>query len=117
MESQIQGGVIQGLGFALTERNVLNAETGLVLTTNLEDYKVPTVMDVPEIQAVLVDQPDPICNNLGAKGIGEPPIIPTAAAVANAVCDAIGVRVRDLPMTKDRVLAALATRKEVLTGA
>ncbi len=117
MESQIQGGVIQGLGFALTERNVLNAETGLVLTTNLEDYKIPTVLDVPEIQAVLVDQPDPICNNLGAKGIGEPPIIPTAAAIANAVCDAIGVRVRDLPITRDRVLAALATRKEVVTVA
>ncbi|MBI1743536.1 xanthine dehydrogenase family protein molybdopterin-binding subunit [Candidatus Acetothermia bacterium] len=105
--SQIEGGVIQGLGFALTEERVLDRHTGLVLNPNLEEYKVPTALDVPEIEHEMIDRADPYANNLGAKGVGEPPIIPTAAAIANAISDAIGVHVTDGPITPDKILKAL----------
>jgi len=106
--SQVEGGVIQALGFALTEERVLDRPLGRVLNADLERYKVPTVMDVPRIVARFVDVPDSEANNTGAKGLGEPPIIPTAAAVANAVANALGVRIRHLPLTPARVLEALA---------
>lgn len=109
--SQVEGGVIQALGFALTEERVLDVRTGHVLNANLETYKVPTVRDVPEIVVRFVGVPDTEANNVGAKGLGEPPIIPTAAAVANAVANATGLRVRTLPMTPKRVLDALATAR------
>jgi xanthine dehydrogenase YagR molybdenum-binding subunit len=107
IQSQLQGGVIQGLGFALTEQRQLDPQSGLVLNANLDHYKMPTVMDIPEIVAEMVDMPDPEANAIGAKGVGEPPIIPTAAAVANAVSDALGKRVYELPLTPDRVWALL----------
>lgn len=109
--SQVEGGVIQALGFALMEERVLDVRTGHVLNANLETYKVPTVRDVPEIVVRFVGVPDTEANNVGAKGLGEPPIIPTAAAVANAVANATGVRVRTLPMTPKRVLDALVTAR------
>jgi xanthine dehydrogenase YagR molybdenum-binding subunit len=105
--SQIQGGVIQGLGFALVEDRVIDHRFGTVMNPNLEWYKVPTIADVPEIVNLLIDIPDPRANNIGAKGAGEPGIIPTAAAIANAVADAIGVPIFDLPLTPAKVLAAL----------
>jgi xanthine dehydrogenase YagR molybdenum-binding subunit len=107
--SQVKGGIVQALGFALTEERVVDRELGRVMNANLEWYKVPTAMDTPEIVVRFVDRPDRKANNLGAKGLGEPPIIPTAAAVANAVANAIGVRVRHAPMTARRVLDALAS--------
>jgi xanthine dehydrogenase YagR molybdenum-binding subunit len=106
--SQVKGGVVQALGFALTEERVVDRELGRVMNANLEWYKVPTSLDTPEIVVRFIDRPDRKANNLGAKGLGEPPIIPTAAAVANAVANAIGVRVRHAPMTARRVLDALA---------
>lgn len=105
--SQVEGGVIQGLGFALSEERVVDGSTGRVTTTSLETYKVPTVKDVPEIVVRFIDVPDTEANNVGAKGLGEPPIIPTAAAVANAVANALGVRIRHAPLTPRRVLEAL----------
>jgi xanthine dehydrogenase YagR molybdenum-binding subunit len=108
VDSQVVGGVTQGLGFALTEERVVDARSGVVLNANLEEYKVPTVADVPPIQHAQVNLPDPEANPTGAKGIGEPPLVPTAPAVANAVFDAVGVRIRDLPLSRQRVLAALA---------
>jgi len=105
--SQIEGGVLQGLGYALMEQRVLDANTGKALNPNLEGYHLPTMMDVPEIEVRMIDRADPLINNLGAKGVGEPPIIPTAPAIANAVYDAIGVRMHRLPMTRDVVLDAL----------
>ena len=107
-ESQVYGGVVQALGFALSEERVVDRALGRVMNANLEWYKIPTVMDVPEIVVRFTDTPDRKANNLGAKGLGEPPIIPTAAAVANAVANATGARVRHAPMTKARVLEALA---------
>ncbi|MFH0881995.1 MAG: xanthine dehydrogenase family protein molybdopterin-binding subunit [bacterium] len=107
LENQFHGGIIQGISFALLEQRVVDRGTGRVLTTNLHDYKLPTIYDAPEIEVITLDPKDTIANSLGVKGIGEPPIIPTAGAIANAVKNATGVRIRSLPMTPQRVLAEL----------
>lgn len=101
-ESQINGGVIMGLGYALYEQRVMDARTGFVLNPTLENYKLPGAADMPEIEILLIDM-----RERGVIGVGEPCTVPTAAAIANAVANAIGVRVPDLPITPDRVLAAL----------
>jgi len=106
--SQVEGGVIQAIGFALSEERVVDRALGRVMNGNLEGYKIPTVRDVPKIVVKFVGKPDRRANNLGAKGLGEPPIIPTAAAIANAVANASGARVRHSPLTRARVLEALA---------
>jgi xanthine dehydrogenase YagR molybdenum-binding subunit len=105
--SQVEGGVIQGIGFALFEERVVNRASGRIVNANLHDYKLPTAMDIPEIDTVFIDIPDGRANSVGNKGLGEPPIIPTAGAIANAIADAIGARVRQSPMTPPRVLAAI----------
>jgi CO/xanthine dehydrogenase Mo-binding subunit len=107
VDSQVVGGVTQAIGFALTEERVVDARSGVVLNANLEEYKVPTVADVPEIRHARVDLADPEANPTGAKGIGEPPLVPTAPAIANAVFDAVGVRVRRGPITRRTLLEAL----------
>lgn len=104
--SQVAGGVIQGVGFALMEERVVDANTGLVVNANLEDYKVPTLADLPEIVCDFVGEPDPHLA-VGVKGLGEPPIIPTAAAIANAFAHATGIRLRETPFSPRRVLEAL----------
>jgi xanthine dehydrogenase YagR molybdenum-binding subunit len=86
----------------------VNRASGRIVNANLHDYKLPTAVDIPEIESVLVDMPDTRANSVGNKGLGEPPIIPTAGAIANAIADAIGVRVLESPMTPPRVLAAIA---------
>lgn len=111
VDSQIIGGVTQGVGFALTEERVVDAPTGIVLNANLEEYKVPTVRDIPAITHAALSLPDSAANTLGAKGIGEPPLVPTAPAIANAIFDAVGVRLLDAPFTRRRLLAALAEKK------
>jgi CO/xanthine dehydrogenase Mo-binding subunit len=110
--SQLEGGVVQGLGFALTEQRWMDPQTGVVINADLDAYKLPTAEDIPEIVAELVDLPDPEANSIGAKGLGEPPIIPTAAAIANAVADALGKRIYQLPLSPDRVLLALEEEKD-----
>ncbi len=105
--SQIEGGIIQGMGLALIEDRVIDDRLGTVMNPNLEWYKLPTSADVPEIVNVLIDIPDTRANTIGAKGAGEPPIIPTAGAIANAVADALGVRITELAITPPRVLEAL----------
>jgi xanthine dehydrogenase YagR molybdenum-binding subunit len=105
--SQLIGGIIQGLGFALTEQRRLDPAIGLVLNADLEQYKIPTAADIPEIVAEMIDIPDAEVNSIGAKGLGEPPIIPLPAAVANAVADALGRRIYGLPLTPDYVLTQL----------
>ena len=110
LESQINGGVIQGVSYALLEQRVLNQHTGRMVNPNLEQYKIAGSFDVPQIEAITIEQ------LLGrsstdAAGIGEPATVPTAAAVANAVYNATGVRIRQLPMTPAVVLAALAAAK------
>jgi xanthine dehydrogenase YagR molybdenum-binding subunit len=105
--SQVEGGVIQGIAFALSEELVVDPTTGVPVNATLDDYKVPTIADTPEIVCDFVGVPDPGNPHVGAKGLGEPPIIPTAAAIANAFAHATGRRARALPLTRARVLEAL----------
>jgi xanthine dehydrogenase YagR molybdenum-binding subunit len=105
--SQGEGGIIQGIGHTLSEERLLDPETGRVLTQTLDAYKMPTIADVPEIVFELLDIPDRHLTNLGSKGLGEPPIVPVAAAVANAIRDATGADVRSLPITREEMLRAL----------
>jgi CO/xanthine dehydrogenase Mo-binding subunit len=100
VEGQIHGGVAQGLGLALMEEFIPGR------TENLHDYLIPTIGDIPEIVCHLIEDPDPL-GPFGAKGIGEPALIPTAPAILNAIHHAAGVRIRRVPATPDRVRAAL----------
>jgi xanthine dehydrogenase YagR molybdenum-binding subunit len=110
--SQVEGGIIQGIGHTLSEARLHDPETGRVLTQTLDAYRVPTIADVPEIVTELIDVPDAHLTNLGSKGLGEPPIIPTAAAIANAIRDATGADVRSLPITREEMLKALKEARE-----
>ena len=112
--SQVEGGIIQGIGHTLSEERLVDPETGRVLTRTLDAYKLPTIADVPEIVCELIDVPDPHLTNLGSKGLGEPPIIPVAAAIANAIRDATGAEIHELPITREEMLRAL---KEARRGA
>jgi xanthine dehydrogenase YagR molybdenum-binding subunit len=110
--SQVEGGIIQGLGHTLSEDRLLDPDSGAVLNPTLDAYKIPTIADVPEIHTELIDVPDEHLTNLGSKGLGEPPIIPIAAAVANAIRDATGADVRSLPITREEMLRALREAEE-----
>ena len=110
--SQIEGGIIQGIGHTLSEERLHDPRTGQILTTGLDAYKLPTIADVPEIVGELVDEPDAHLTNLGSKGLGEPPIIPTAAAIANAIRDATGADVRSCRSPARRCCARCARRRE-----
>ena len=106
-ESQVEGGVIQGIGHTLSEVRLLDEETGRVLTQSLDAYRMPTIADVPEIVCEFVDKPDEHLTSLGSKGLGEPPIVPIAAAIANAIRDATGADVHELPISREEMLRAL----------
>lgn len=108
LEGQIEGGVSQGMGFALTEEILW--EQGKILNPNLTDYKILTSLDMPIIESIIIESNDPQ-GPFGAKGIGELTIIPTAPAIANAVYDAVGLRVRSLPMSGEKILRALAKKR------
>jgi CO/xanthine dehydrogenase Mo-binding subunit len=103
-----------GIGFALTEGRVLDAnQTGKLCNKNWHDYKLPTAMDVPaDITSVPVDPHDIEANSIGAKGLGEPVTIPTAAAIANAVYNATGVRVFSTPVSTPQLCRLLAEAKK-----
>jgi xanthine dehydrogenase YagR molybdenum-binding subunit len=105
-DSQCYGGIIMGIGFALFEHRILDRNTAKMVNPNMEWYLLPGPSDIPEIDVTIVDQPD-----RGVVGLGEPPTISTASAIANAVANAIGVRIRSLPVTPERVLAALQQDK------
>ena len=106
VRGQIYGAVYTGVGFGLTEE--IQVVDGQVMNPNFRDYKILTAADVVPVDAVIVEDPDP-SGPYGAKGIGEPGLVPTAPAIANAVYDAVGVRIRDLPITPEKVLDALKT--------
>lgn len=110
VESQMEGGVQMGIGYALMEEVKVDA-TGTVLTPDFTDYLIPTALDVPEIQTICVETND-AGGPFGAKGIGEAVTCPTAPAVINAVYDAMGVWIRNLPATPEKVLAALKQAEE-----
>ncbi|UCE59671.1 MAG: xanthine dehydrogenase family protein molybdopterin-binding subunit [Phycisphaerales bacterium] len=104
LEGQIEGGIVQGLGYCLSEE--VKVSEGRVLNPSFTDYKLMTTWDVPEMELSFVETNDP-AGPYGAKGVGESPLIPVAAAVANAVYNAAGVRIRELPLTPEKVLAHL----------
>lgn len=104
IEGQIEGGVAQGLGQAMSEEIVF--EGGRVLNANLTDYKMPTALDVPDVECILVERPSET-GPLGIKGVGEPPCIEPPAAIANAVAAATGASLRSLPITAEKILMAL----------
>ncbi len=99
---QIEGGVAQGIGYALTEELIV--EKGRTLNPSLENYVIPMAFDIPEIEMEVLEIPEPFGGPLGAKGIAEAPIIPTAPAIRNAIYDAIDKPLYELPMTAERVL-------------
>ena len=103
-QGQINGGVVQGLGYALMEE--LTVEDGRVATLSFGDYKIPTSLDIPELRTVLLESEDGV-GPYDIKGIGETPNVPVAAAIANAVADAVGVRIPTLPLTSEKVYRAL----------
>ena len=105
VEGQIQGGVVQGIGWALSE-GYFYREDGTMANPTFLDYRMPTALDLPMVETILVEVPNPGSPH-GIRGVGEVPLVPPMAAVANAIADAIGVRLTDLPMSPDRVLAAL----------
>jgi CO/xanthine dehydrogenase Mo-binding subunit len=108
-ESQLEGGILQGIGFALFEERVVDEKLGVPLNPTMHDYKIPTLPDVPHIDAFFVAGSDTVANHIGAKGVAEPPIIGVAPAIASAVADALGVEVNEIPLTPWRVLAAGAS--------
>lgn len=106
--SQFRGGMIQGLGLALTEELLFDTRSGRFMNPSMAEYHVPVHLDVPAIDVIWTDIPDPH-SPLGARGVGEIGITGVGAAVANAIYNACGVRIRDLPLTLDKVLAGLAS--------
>ena len=106
VEGQLEGGVVQGIGRALTEDMQLDAETGAVRTSSLSTYLMPLAVDLPTIENVLVKVPSSD-GPFGARAVAEPPGFGPPAAIANAIFDAVGVRVRELPLSGERVLSAL----------
>lgn len=104
VSGQMEGGVGQGIGFALMEQYLF--DNGKMVNPSLLDYSIPTAMDVPSIRATWIENPSP-SGPFGARGVGEPALVPTAPAIANAIYRAVGVRIRDLPITPDKVLRAL----------
>jgi len=105
VEGQIHGGVVQGIGWALFEQMVYD-EDGQLLTATLMDYALPQSPEMPTITPLLVELPS-LLGPFGAKGVGEPPVVPVAAAIAHAIRDAVGARMSELPMTPERVFASL----------
>jgi xanthine dehydrogenase YagR molybdenum-binding subunit len=106
LESQVNGGVLQGISYALYEQRLLDRNTGIMVNPNMEQYKIVGPYETPKIEAYFIE--DYLArSSTDAGGIGEPATIPTSAAIANAFYNATGVRVRELPMTARRVLTAL----------
>ncbi len=103
-EGQLEGGALYGLGYGLTEEIIL--EKGVTLTPSLSEFIIPTALDAPDVETILLESGDG-AGPFGAKGIGEPSCVSVAPAVANAVCDAVGVRGCDLPLTPEKIVKAL----------
>jgi CO/xanthine dehydrogenase Mo-binding subunit len=107
---QMQGGAGQSLGFALTE-GLLFDEKGRLTNPSLLDYRKLTAADLPKIETIIVEVPSP-AGPFGARGVGEPPIVPAPAAIANAVFDATGARITELPITPERIAMALVASQQ-----
>jgi len=111
VEGQLEGGTAQGVGYALWEAPIMDTRTGQLLTDDFDTYKIATTLDMPELETVLVESPDPT-GPFGAKGVGEPGCVNHAACIANAIYDAVGIRIWELPVTPERVLKALKAKSK-----
>jgi xanthine dehydrogenase molybdenum-binding subunit len=109
IEGQLEGGIAQGIGYCLSEE--LKVEEGRILNPTFTDYKLAATTDVPELDISFVETQDP-AGPYGAKGIGESPLIPVAPAIANAVHNATGMQITELPLTPERVLTKLKAARE-----
>jgi CO/xanthine dehydrogenase Mo-binding subunit len=105
----MQGGVTQGIGWALNEEYAYDAQ-GHLRNASLLDYRMPTTLDVPMIETIIIEVPCPD-HPFGVRGVGEVPIVPPPAAIANAIYDAVGVRLTELPMSPPKVCAALLAKE------
>jgi xanthine dehydrogenase molybdenum-binding subunit len=110
VEGCLEGGAAQGLGYALTEDLVIDRQTGKVVSDSFATYKMPSTLDMPEVEIILVEEPDPT-GPFGAKGVGETGITNVAPSIANALYDAVGVRVHSLPLAPEKVLEALEAKE------
>jgi CO/xanthine dehydrogenase Mo-binding subunit len=110
VEGQVEGGISMGVGFALQEEILFDAK-GRQINPNLTNYIMPTSLDMPEIEVDIVDNYDPT-GPFGAKGVGEPTCVSTAAAILNAIHDAVGVRVTSLPATSEKILMAIKAKQQ-----
>ena len=115
VEGQMQGGAVQGIGWALNEEYIHDDE-GRLLNPGFLDYRMPVASDLPMIDAVIIEVPNPN-HPFGVRGVGEAPIVPPLAAIANAIFDATGVRMRDLPFSPPKVLAALEAAEKAKANA
>jgi xanthine dehydrogenase YagR molybdenum-binding subunit len=110
-ESQCLGALIMGITYALFEEKIMDPTTGVMLNPNMEFYRLAGIGDIPELVVHMMTGPGPLYDGRGVIGLGEPPVVSPGAAISNAVANAIGVRVPILPLTPDRVLAALESNK------
>jgi xanthine dehydrogenase YagR molybdenum-binding subunit len=113
-DNQVFGGIVMGIGFGMTECRYLDArQTGKLCNRNWHDYKLPTALDVPvDMESLPIEIKDPEANNTGAKGLGEPVTIPTAAAIANALYMATGIRFTKAPVNPIEIIRHLSAGKE-----
>jgi CO/xanthine dehydrogenase Mo-binding subunit len=105
-ENQIQGGAIMGIGFGVMERQYIDGQTGICVNPNMVDFKIPSILDVPAVEPIIVEPDDPY-GPFGAKGVGEPPASIPAPAIANAIYNAVGVRCNEIPINIRAVLEGL----------
>ena len=115
--SQIMGGIVWGIGMALHEKSVMDQRFGRFINHNLAEYHVPVNADIRDIDVIFVEEHDSIVNPLGVKGLGEPGVVGVAAAVANAIFHATGIRVRELPITLDKLLGTAPAVLEIRPAA
>jgi CO/xanthine dehydrogenase Mo-binding subunit len=113
VEGQIEGGIVQALGQGLMEDYKLS--DGRTSTSGFAKYILPTSLDVPRVNSIIIEDPDPI-GPLGVKGVGEPAMVPTIPAIMNAIYDAVGVRITDLPATPEKVLMAIRAKERQEAG-
>ena len=106
VEGQLEGAVVQGMGYDLIEDYVINMETGVLESDDFVTYKIPSTLDVPEIEPILIELPV-TSGPFGAKSVGESGSVATTPAIANAIYDAVEVRMKDLPITPEKILRAL----------
>ena len=106
-ESQVKGAIIGELGYALLENRLFDQEKGVIVTADMENYKIPGALEMPEFDVTMFDE-----SHRGVIGLGEPPAIPGIGAIANAIANATGSRVYELPITPDKVIMAIAKKGE-----